>query len=150
MVSPRRWRLVSSTACSAVALVAAGCGGEENAGELLPRGVGSMLVEQTQEVEDALAAKDFTTAREQALDLQDRVKAAIDAGRVPQSLRNELLSSVRDLVELIPEAPAPAEEEEEKDEEKDEDDKGKGKGKGQDKDADSTTVEVTTDLETDD
>ncbi|MDQ3670659.1 MAG: hypothetical protein M3377_10345, partial [Actinomycetota bacterium] len=121
---PRRWRLVSSTACSAIALVVAGCGGGEGAGDQVPPGVGSILVEQTQEVEDALAAKDFATAREQALDLQERVTAAIDAGRVPSSLQDELLAAVKDLVRLIPEeAPEP-----EEDKEEDEDDKGKGKG----------------------
>ncbi len=85
---PRRLQLVSSTACSAIALVAAGCGGGESADEQLLPGVGSMLVAQTQEVEDALAAKDYGTARGQALDLQERVTAAIDAGRVPSSLQD--------------------------------------------------------------
>ncbi|MBA2537045.1 MAG: hypothetical protein H0V20_06385 [Actinobacteria bacterium] len=105
-----------------------------------------MLVAQTQEVEDALAAKDYGTARGQALDLQERVTAAIDAGRVPSSLQDELLAAVKDLVRLIPEeTPEP-----EEDKEEDEDDKGKGKGNGKgktgDKESATATVEDATTL----
>jgi hypothetical protein len=124
-----------------IALVAAGCGGGESADEQLPPGVGSILVEQTQEVEDALAAKDFDAARVQALDLQDRVTALIDAGRIPSSLQEELLAAVGDLVRLIPEEEAP--EPEQEDEEKDEDDKGKGKGKGKGNDGDEDEESAT-------
>ena len=111
-----------------------------------------MFVEQTQEVEDALAARDFATAREEALDLQDRVTAAIEAGNVPRSLRSELLSSVRHLIELIPNPPAPDEEEDQEEKGKDENGKGKGKGKGSgkgnDEEAETSTDDATTLAET--
>jgi hypothetical protein len=147
-VFPRRWRLVSSTACSAIALVAVGCGGGEKASDELSRGVGSMLMKQTQEVQEALAAKDFATAREQALDLQDRVTAAIDAGRVPPSLQAELLAAVEDLVRLIPEETPAPEEEEKKDEGEGEDkekDNGKDEGEEKDKDKDEESATDTLD-----
>jgi hypothetical protein len=143
--SRKHWRLVSSTACSALAFFAAGCGGggtSEDA-DALPRALGATLVAQTAEVEDALAADDTATAREEALDLQRRVSEAIDAGRVPASLQEPLRSAVEDLIDLInEETPTPSEEED--DHGKDKKDKGKGKGKGQDDEAATTTVEDST------
>lgn len=154
----RPWRLGSSTACSALALLAAGCGGDGSESAMLPADVGTSLAAETAEVEDALAASDYGAAREQALDLRNRINAAIDAGEIPDSLQQPLLAAVNRLIESIPKDEPPPEpeqedEEEKEDEAKDEDDKedkgkDKGKGKGNDGKEGATSTDVTTVVET--
>jgi hypothetical protein len=147
---PRPWRLASSTVCSAALLLAANCGGDASGTAMLAEDVGRSLAAETAEVEEALAASDHAAAEAEALDLRERVNAAIEAGEIPASLRRPLLAAVNRLIASIPKDDPPPEDEE-KDEEKDEDDE-KGKGNGKDKgnadDEGATSTDVTTIVET--
>ena len=156
----RPWRLASSTVCSAVALLSVGCGGgDASADDLLPRDVAASLAAETAEVEDALAASDHAAAREEAVDLRDRVNAAIEAGDIPAPLQRPLLAAVNRLIESIPEEEPPPEDEEEEeekeedkgkeDEGKEDEDKDKDKGKGKNEDKEGATItDVTTLVDT--
>ena len=150
-----RWRLASSTACSALVVALAGCGGGDDPATrpVLSPEVGGELAAHTTDVEEALAAGDSARARVEADELLAAVRDAIDRGDVPAPLRDELLNAAERLASLVPEPeppappppppPPPADEDEpdgEKDEEKDEekddgekDDNGKGKGRGKGK-----------------
>lgn len=117
---------------------------------MLPHDVGASLAAETAEVEDALAAGDNEAAREEALDLRDRVNIAIEAGEVPESVQRPLLAAVNRLIASIAkdEPPPPDEDEEDDDKGKGNDDNNKGKGKGNDDKEATTSTEVTTLAET--
>jgi hypothetical protein len=106
---PKRWLFVSSTVCSAFAL--AGCGGSDGQAErrapVLPTDLGELLVTETEDVSAALEAGDEQVARDEALELRQLVREAIDAGRVPKPLRAPLVNAVNRLVDSI-EVPPPA------------------------------------------
>ncbi len=139
----KHWRLASSTACSVLALVLGGCGaGNSSSTAMLPADVGSSLAAETAEVEDALAASDYTVAHEEALDLRDRVNAASDAGDVPEPLRRPLLAAVTRLIGSIPKAQP--REENGKDEGDENGENGKGEGKGNGKESATITTDITT------
>ena len=146
--SRSRSRVVFSSACSALALLAAGCGSGESepARPLLPEQVGSALAARTDAVADALEAGDVERARAEADRLRQAVTRAVDAGRVPAELQEPLSSAVNELLASIP-TPSPpppppppppvVSEEDGKEEEKEDkgkEDKGKDEGKGKEKD----------------
>ena len=125
--SRRRWLLVSSTACSALALAA--CGGESR-GEAEPSftaGVGNSLAAQAGRVASRLEAEDADGARSAAARLDAAVERAIAAGQVPPALRQPLREAVHAILVSVP-APAPTTTAEE------DGDKGNSKGKGHDED----------------
>jgi hypothetical protein len=130
---PSRWRLASSTACSALALVAAGCGGEEAA---LEPSLGDALAAHAADVRERLAQGDPIGAHAEAEQLEAVVEQEIAAGRVPPELAAELRDAADRLARLAaaavpaPEPPPPPPPPVEED---DGDGKGKGKGKGKDK-----------------
>ena len=65
MGSRRRWRVVCSSVCSALALVAAGCGGgaePEVAAPSLPAALGNELAARADAVADALPPSDVAVA----------------------------------------------------------------------------------------
>jgi ribosomal protein L12E/L44/L45/RPP1/RPP2 len=136
---PRRWRLASCTACSALALLAAGCGGDEPSAReqaLLPEPLASDLARQADGVGREAASGDTAEARDRAEALRRDVVAAIHSGRIPDELADVLLASVDRLVALIPGSaagptpePAPASEKKEK----------KKKEKGEDESEETTT-----------
>jgi len=109
--SPKRWRIVSSTACSAALLVAAGCGGSTQQAQpsQLPASLGRSLTDRTAKITAELGSGDPASAHRDALALRAAVVAAIDAGRVPTSLQEPLLAGANRLlaaIELPPPAPA--------------------------------------------
>jgi hypothetical protein len=114
VASRRRWQIVSSTACSALVLLPAACGGDGSEGAAapsLPRDVGTRLAEQADAVEQALAGDDLAQARAEADALVAAVEQAIASGRVPRALRDDIRAGARRLASLIPEPepePGPA------------------------------------------
>ena len=86
MASPRRWLIVSLTACSL-----AGCGTTEHpaAPPHLPRPLAQRLAREA----------DAVQTRKAALRLQRHVIAAINAGRVPAVLQEELQSRANAVAE---------------------------------------------------
>jgi hypothetical protein len=124
----RRWLLVSSTACSALALAA--CGGESRgqAEASFSARVGSALAAQANRVASRLEAGDADGARSAGAKLDLTVARAIAAGQVPSALRQPLQEAVDEILASIP-APPPAPTttaEEDPGDEKKDDDKGKG------------------------
>lgn len=119
----RRWLLVSSTACSALALAA--CGGESRSDTepSFPAGVGTSLAAQADRVASRLEAGDADGARSAAARLDAAVEQAIAAGRVPSALRGPLREAVDAILASVP-APAPTTTADEEN----------GNGKGHDKD----------------
>ena len=117
----------------ALAVLAAGCGGEERAPAPQLRGA---LAERLAARSDAVAARldrgDACAARAEAEALQAATIAAVNERRVPQALQEELLGSVTALVESIEcVPPPPAAEDDDGDE-----DRGKGKKRGKKKQKD--------------
>jgi hypothetical protein len=106
-------------AAVASALAFAGCGGgadPEPAAPALPRALAQDLAAQADQIAETLAAGDVCGAAGQADELKDAATAAVDAGRVPAAMRQELLGTVEVLVNEIncpPPEPPPAEEEDE-------------------------------------
>lgn len=106
-------------AAVASALAFAGCGGgadPEPAAPALPRALAQDLAAQAEQIAETLAAGDVCGAAGQADELKDAATAAVDAGRVPAAMRQELLATVEVLVNEIncpPPEPPPAEEEDE-------------------------------------
>jgi hypothetical protein len=128
---PRRWRNVSSTACSVGLLAVAGCGGDEReAAPALPAELGRTLAARADTVAAELRTGDREGARAQARALRTAIVGAIQGGRVPPELQEHLLGAATALVAAIPPPPPPPPVEEEKDEDED---KGKGKDKGKEK-----------------
>ena len=85
MASPRRWLIVSLTAYSL-----AGCGHAKHAAPpQLPRPLAQRLAQEA----------DTVNTRSEALRLQRRVIAAINAGRVPAALQEELQSRANGVAE---------------------------------------------------
>ena len=86
MASPRRWLIVSLTACSL-----AGCGQAKHAAPAphLPRQLAQRLAREADAVHTHAAA----------LRLQRQVIAAINAGRVPPALQEELSSRANAVAE---------------------------------------------------
>ena len=123
----RRWLLVSSTACSALALAACGGDGGSTAEPAFPAGVGSSLAAQADRVSSRLEAGDADGARRAAMGLDAAVERAIAAGRVPSALRQPLRESVDAILASVPAPTTTAEEE------PDDEGKSNGKGKGKDK-----------------
>jgi hypothetical protein len=101
------------------ALVLAGCGGgvdPEPQAPALPRSLAQDLAAQADQIAETFAAGDVCGAAGQADDLKDAATAAVDAGRIPAAMRQELLATVEVLVNEIncpPPEPPPAEEEDE-------------------------------------
>jgi hypothetical protein len=106
-------------AAVASALALAGCGGgadPEPAPPALPRALAQDLAAQAEQIAATFAAGDVCGAAGQADELKDAATAAVDAGRVPAAMRQELLATVEVLVNEIncpPPEPPPAEEEDE-------------------------------------
>jgi hypothetical protein len=127
----RRWLLVSSTACSALALAA--CGGKSR-GEAEPSfsaRVGSSLAAEAERIASRLEAGDEDGARSASAKLDAAVERAIAAGQVPSPLREPLREAVDALLASMPEpAPTTTAEEDPGDEKKDND---KGKDHDEDK-----------------
>jgi hypothetical protein len=78
-------------------LLAAGCGGEPS----LPSKLAEQLSASSDSVAADLEARDFCAARDTVLTLQSRTIAAVNSGRVPPDLQEELLGSVSALLETI-------------------------------------------------
>jgi hypothetical protein len=85
-------------------LLAAGCGG----GPSLPHDLAAQLASRSDAVAASLEQARFCAARTDALALQARTIAAVNAGRVPADLQEELLGSVNALVDGISCTPARA------------------------------------------
>ena len=95
MASPRRWLLVSLTACSCAL---AGCGSAERAAPppRLPHAFAQRLAREA----------DAVRTRKLAISLQSHVIAAINSGRVPGQLQEELQSRANAVVDRPARAPA--------------------------------------------
>ena len=139
MASRSRWRLASSTACSALALAAAACGAEE---PRLDPAVGEELAGHAADVRRLAERGDAIGAQAEAEELQALVAGAIAAGDVPPEVASELRAGAARLARLAVAAvpppaaePAPASPADEKhDEDGEENGKANGKAKGKDKD----------------
>ena len=131
--SRRGWPTAWLSACSAAALLAAGCGAAEP--EAIPPPTAESLAAQSDAVADALASGDPCRADR----LADELVAEAESAPMPAAYRPEVLEASRSLAASVecppPPPPPPAEE--------DDDDgsgngngngngngKGKGKGKG--------------------
>ena len=108
----RTSRLELCTACAA-ALCLSACGGgagrRVEPSPALPRDVGRVLAARTDEVAVALDAGDGCHGATLARRLQRDTIAAINAGRVPPALQEQLSGSVNDLaarIVCVPEPPA--------------------------------------------
>ncbi len=92
-------------------LLAAGCGGEE---PTLPADLATQLSNRSDSAMAQLESGDVCAAREGAEVLQTKAIGAINAGRVPGDLQEELLGHVNALLDAIsctpPEAGGAAEE----------------------------------------
>jgi hypothetical protein len=112
---------------AAAALLAFGCGsgGSGDESQQLPSGLADDLAAQSDAVVMTLEQGDGCAAQEQAKALRRDVRRAIDAGRVPDALQQELRRRANDLVGSIscepppqpqpPPPPPPPDEEEEDD-----------------------------------
>jgi hypothetical protein len=133
VASRSRWRLASSTACSALALVVAACGAEE---PRLDPAVGEELAGHAADVRRLAERGDAIGAQAEAEELQALVAGAIAAGDVPPELAPELRAGAARLARLavaaVPPPAAAAPPAPPTDEQHDEE--GKGNGKGKDKD----------------
>lgn len=87
----------------------AGCGGGETTTEepTLPRPLAERLAAQSEAVADALAAGDTQSAAARAAALRDEAIAAINDGRVPPELQEELGAAVNLLAEDVASAATP-------------------------------------------
>jgi len=104
---------VCLTACSALAL--AGCGGgEQRAAPKIDRATAQQLADKSDAIADSVDAGDLCGAAHQADELQADAQAAVDEGRVPAQLADELERNARALVNDLncppPPPPPPAEE----------------------------------------
>jgi hypothetical protein len=79
-------------------LLAAGCGGEEPG---LPSDLAAQLAERADAAAAAGDARRFCAAREDVVALQARTIGAVNDGRVPAELQEELLGSVNALVDGV-------------------------------------------------
>jgi hypothetical protein len=79
----------------------AGCGGEREPAPRLPLGLATDLALTTDTVANRLEAGDPCGAKTVSAQLQTDAIAALNAGRVPRDLQEELLSSVTALVDSI-------------------------------------------------
>ena len=86
-------------------LLAAGCGEEPS----LPSGLAAQLADRSDAAAEALEARQFCAARADAVTLQQRTIAAVNAGSVPAELQEELLGSVNAVLESISCTPPRAE-----------------------------------------
>jgi hypothetical protein len=94
--------LRNSTLAICCALLAAGCGGGGGGGEpSLPSDLAEQLAARSDSAAARLEAGEFCAARADATTLQSRTIAAINSGRVPAELQEELLGSVNALLEAI-------------------------------------------------
>ena len=138
-VFPRRWRLASSTACSALALASCGGAGETTTRAeqpVLPASLAAELAAQADEVAILLENGDPAGAEAAALELDAAVENARAEGRLPRPLAQRLEDAIDRLLAAIPAAEGPVDEEpppdeENKDEEKDEGAEGEDKGNGE-------------------
>jgi hypothetical protein len=93
-----------------LAAVLAGCGGGGDANSkepTLPRPLAERLAAQSEAVADALAAGEAQSAAARAAKLRDEAIAAIDDGRVPPELQEELGTAVNLLAEDVARAAMP-------------------------------------------
>ena len=129
----------------AAALAIAGCGGDgESALETtqtrptLSRAVADDLAARSDAVADALDAGDTCTAAHRADELLDAVLAAINEGRVPRQLQEDLTARANELVNTVncPPPPPTTTEQEQDDDEGNGDKKKEEKEKNKDKDED--------------
>jgi hypothetical protein len=125
----RRWLLVSSTACSGLALAACGGDSRGKAEPSFSARVGSSLAAEANRVASRLEAGNADGARSAAVTLDAAVERAIAAGQVPSAFREPLREAVDDLLASMP-APTTTAGEDPGDEKKDND---KGKGHDEDK-----------------
>jgi hypothetical protein len=95
-----------------VAVMVASCGGEGAAdAPTLPHALGASLAAQASAVESSLAGGDACAAAAQVTRLEGMVADAIASGRVPETLRAPLKSSVASLadeISCVPLPPAPS------------------------------------------
>lgn len=87
-------RLTLALGC---ALLAGGCGG----GPTLPSDLAAQLAARSDSAAARLESGQFCAARADAAALQNQSIAAINSGRVPADLQEELLGSVNALLEAI-------------------------------------------------
>jgi hypothetical protein len=131
---PKHLRNGWLTACSALVLALAGCGGDANGGDQGPRidgAAASELAAASDEVAQLIDDGDVCGAAHRADELFADAQAKVDEGSVPPELADQLLTNAEALRnEVNCEAPPPPPEtgEGEGDDEGD----GKGKKKGQD------------------
>jgi hypothetical protein len=107
----RRWLLVSSTACSVLALAACGAESRGEAEPSFSARVGSSLAAEANRVASRLEAT---------------VERAIAGGQVPSALREPLREAVDDIFASMPAPTPPTTAEEDPGDEKKDNDKGKG------------------------
>jgi hypothetical protein len=132
---PKHLRNGWLTACSALVLALAGCGGDDqpdNSPRIEPA-TATELADRSEEIARLLDEDKVCDAAHAADELKAQVEAEIADGSVPTGLAEELDSNAQLLVDQVNcEAPPPPPTETEEEEEG----KGNGKGKGRDKDGD--------------
>jgi hypothetical protein len=132
---PKHLRNGWLTACSALVLALAGCGGEEQP-DNSPRidaAAATQLADRSEEIARLLDEGKVCDAAHAADELNAQVEAEVADGSVPAALADELESNARALVDEVnceEEPPPPTDTEEE------EEGNGKGKGKGKGGDGD--------------
>ena len=105
---PRRWLIVSLTACSC-ALLGAGCASTRRAapGPRLPHALAQRLAGEADSVAASYRAGDLCGAKRQAARLRGDVTRAINARHVPAPFQEEMQGAATSLVAGISCAPPP-------------------------------------------
>ena len=132
---PKPLRSAWLTACSALVLALAGCGGDEDRSDAGPRidpAAASELSAASDDVARLIDAGDVCGAAHRADDLFAAAQTDVDAGSVPPELAEELLENaeaLRNEVNCEPAPPPPPTTTDEDDGDGDENGHGKGKGR---------------------
>jgi hypothetical protein len=132
---PKHLRNASLTACSALVLALAGCGGDDSRPDNAPRidpAAASELASISDDVARLIDEGNTCDAAHRADDLFNEAQADVESGTVPPELAAHLLETAEALrnelsCEEPPPPPPPAEDE-------DEEGNGRGKGNGKKKD----------------
>lgn len=131
---PKHLRNAWLTACSALVLALAGCGGEEppDGAQRIEAAAATQLADRADEIASLIDDGEVCTAAHKADELFAAAHDEVERGTVPPALASELTSkaeALRDEVNCDEPPPPPVTDE-------DDEEEGKGKGKGRKKDGD--------------
>ena len=136
---PKHLRNAWLTACSALVLAVAGCGGENNPPNDAPRidaAAATQLADRAEEIATLIDDNQICPAAHKADELFAAAEEEAAKGTVPPTLASELISKAEALRDEVNCESPPPEPPAETDEDDEDEGRGKGKGKGRKKDDD--------------